>query len=179
MVCRSSLLFAAALSVVAGCGDDDGSGAGGGTTSSQSATGSAGTTSTSASTSAATTSSSGGAGDGSCASPLEIPVPFEMLDASSADGSDDVASNCEPVPMPETVFRVTFATERTVTIEADAPSSEGISLEIRAEGCAGALVGCEWQVDGGLEQVMTLPAGSWGFIVQRNPAGSFTFRVTE
>jgi hypothetical protein len=182
--------LAAVLLVVAGCGDDGGSGAGGGTTSSQTAAGSTGsstssqtaagsTVATTTSTTSATTTSSGGAGDGSCGSPFDISLPFEQTGVDSTGGSDDVTSTCEPIPVPETVFRIGFATEHTVTVTAAADSGDGISLEIRAEDCSGTLVGCVWQADGGIEQVLTLPAGSWVFIVQRSPAGSFDFSVTE
>ncbi len=186
---RSNMHLAAVLLVVAGCGDDGGSGAGGGTTSSQTAAGSTGSSTSSqssgstvastTSTTSVTTTGSGGAGDGSCASPFAISLPFEQTGVDSTGGSDDVASTCEPVPLPEAVFRIGLATEHTVTVTATADSGDGISLEIRAEDCTGTLVGCVWQADGGIEQVLTLPAGSWVFIVQRSPAGSFDFSVTE
>jgi hypothetical protein len=172
--------------LLVGCGDDAGSG-GGGTTSSTTgsattgtgATTGASTTGTGATTGSGTTSTGTGMqGAGSCASPIDITLPFSVADLGDSSAAlDGTAPPCSPEPLPEVVYRLTLAAETTVTITANDNSGQGVGVHVQAADCMGMGAACEWASNGIVDRELTLPAGVWVFVVERRPAGSYDFAV--
>jgi hypothetical protein len=172
----SRVVWVAVVGVVAGasvgCGDDAGAGAAGG----EAAGGGAGAPSTGGGGQAG---GAGGAeaGDGRCASPFDVDLPFSLPMADSSLAFDDTTLACNPDPLPELVFRVVLSEPREVRVTGNDSSGQGVGFQISSETCDGTRAACEWVANGVLDSTVMLAAGTWLFIFERRPAGVFELAV--
>lgn len=120
----------------------------------------------------------GGTGVGSCLTPVDIDLPFEEAAGSTARALDVTALDCSPeTSLPEVVYRLDLAEDTALTITASDESGQGVGVEVLMDSCQGTSVACEWASNGNVDRSLTLPAGSWLFVVERNPAGNFSLAV--
>ena len=120
-------------------------------------------------------------GAGSCLTPRAITLPFAVDTVATTIGQLDTTSVAcgAPAAVPELVYRLVLSQPASVTVNASDRSGQGIGVQVRQDSCTGASVGCDWSSNGVLARTYpSLPAGTWLFIVERNPAGLITFTVT-
>jgi hypothetical protein len=153
---------------VVGCGDDAGTGASGG----EMPGGAAGAPNTGG-------GDTGGApaGDGRCATPFDVDLPFARPMADSSLAFDDTTLACNGDPLPELVFRVTLTEPRDVAVTGNDSSGQGVGFQISRDTCEGTRVACEWASNGILDSTVMLEAGTWLFIFERRPFGIFELAV--
>ena len=119
--------------------------------------------------------SAGGAG--SCVSPGDIAVGFHDVRSTASD-LDATALTCHASPsLPEAVYRLVVAQPTHVMLSGSDQSGSGIGAQVRADSCTGTSVACDWAANGVLSRGIDLPAGTWVIVVERNPAGMYTFGV--
>lgn len=115
---------------------------------------------------------------GSCAAPRAVTLPFSEPSGSTSGALDGTSVACgAPASLPEAVYRVVLANDTAVKITANDESGQGIGIQVREDSCTGTSVECTWQANGSYGKTLPLPAGTWLFIVERNPAGAFSFEL--
>lgn len=113
-----------------------------------------------------------------CLAPQDITLGFSApADASTKSLLDAVAISCGKPDTAEAVYRLTLTQPTTVRVQANDRSGSGIGVQVVANTCTGASVGCTFQANGVFDRTYPLPAGTWLFIVERAPAGPFSFSV--
>lgn len=117
---------------------------------------------------------------GNCLAPRSMTMPFAVDTVESTAGQLDTTSVAcgAPASVPERVYRLVLTQPTSVTVNAGDRSGQGIGVQVRQDSCTGTSVGCDWSSNGVLARTYALPAGTWLFIVERNPAGLFTFTAT-
>lgn len=117
---------------------------------------------------------------GSCASPLDITLPYRRPTASpTVPHGDATALSCATASgLGEAALRVTLTAAKTVHVTGNDLSGQGLGVEIRSgSDCTGASKQCIWKSTGVLDEMVDLPAGTFVFVVERNPTGELTFGV--
>lgn len=117
-------------------------------------------------------------GNGSCAAPKTITLSFSETAGSTAVALDTTSVACgAPASLSEAVYRLELANDTAVKITANDKSGQGIGVQVREDSCTGTSVECGWQSNGVYDKTLPLPAGTWLFVVERNPEGAFSFAV--
>lgn len=75
------------------------------------------------------------------------------------------------------MYRVVLANDTAVKITANDESGQGIGVQVREDSRTGTSVECGWQPTGIYAKTVPLPAGTWLFVVERRPEGSFSFEL--
>lgn len=118
-------------------------------------------------------------GNGSCAAPKAITLPFSETAGSTAVALDTTSVACgAPASLSEAVYRLELANDTAVKVSANDKSGQGIGVQVREDSCTGTSVECGWQSNGVYDKTLPLPAGTWFFVVERNPEGAFTFAAS-
>ena len=163
--------------LVAACGDDASASSGGASEGGAGGGGNGGAAPVSGGGGAGS-ADGGGTGVGSCLTPTDIALPFAEAAGSTSCALDITSLSCsKEASLPEVVYRLDLATETALTITASDESGQGVGVQVLMDSCQGTSVACEWASNGNVERSLTLPAGSWLFVVERNPAGSFSFAL--
>jgi hypothetical protein len=117
---------------------------------------------------------------GSCVAPKTITLPFSETAGSTAVALDATSVACgAPSSLSEAVYRLVLANDAAVKVTANDSSGQGIGVQVRETSCTGTSVECGWQANGIYDKTLPLPAGTWFFVVERNPEGAFTFSIGE
>lgn len=118
-------------------------------------------------------------GSGSCALPFDIGTNYSSPSGATTAGADDaVLNSCgAPSGLPEVVYRTTLPISSTLHLTGSDLSGQGIAMEVRSGDCTGQTAACVWQSNGVLDQMVSLDAGTWVFVLERKPAGNFSFAV--
>lgn len=117
-------------------------------------------------------------GNGSCAAPEVITLPYSETAGSTAVALDTTSVACgAPASLSEAVYRLELANDTAVKVTANDESGQGIGVQVREDSCTGTSVECGWQSNGVYDKTLPLPAGTWLFVVERNPEGAFSFAV--
>jgi hypothetical protein len=117
---------------------------------------------------------------GSCVTPKTIGLPFSETTGSTAIALDATSVGCgAPASLSEAVYRLVLANDAAVKVTANDQSGQGIGVQVREGSCAGTSVECTWEPNGNYDKTLPLPAGSWLFVVERSPEGSYMFAIAE
>ncbi|MDB4960196.1 MAG: hypothetical protein JWP01_195 [Myxococcales bacterium] len=118
-------------------------------------------------------------GDGTCLAPQPISLGFTATaGASTAQQLDIAMPECVPgLSLSESVYALRLSDPTSVHITASDRSGQGVAVQVRSDTCSGASVACDWADNGAIDRNLSLPAGTWVYIVERRPAGPFTFAV--
>lgn len=123
----------------------------------------------------------GGEGSSTCLSPHAVTLPFATDDAASTATLLDVAvMTCNTQTekaFPEAVYRLVLDAPTKVAITASDRSGSGVGVQVRDGSCTGTSVSCDWDNGGNVKRTLDLPAGTWLFLVERSPAGRFSFAL--